>query len=193
MPIPGAQMLGDWSIGFAIAPHAGGWADIDAVALAEAYHQPFVTPGSGDRSLPLASADGVALEGRGVALSALRRRGDRLEVRIVAETDEPVTAWLTGPIDTARDVDLLGRDGAGLPVSDGRLEVRQAPWEIRTLQPWCDGRRAQPCLDVSRPRLGSVAPDPRPGRGLSMGRPSHPDRVAGRRSLRRHVSRGGHA
>lgn len=135
VPIPGAQMLGDWSIGFAIVPHAGGWDDIDAVGLAEAYHHPLLTaPGSGDRGQPLASAAGLGLEGRGVALTALRRRGKWLEVRIVAETNEPVTARLTGAFGTARDVDLLGRATADLPVSDGRLEVPLGPWEIRTLQ-----------------------------------------------------------
>lgn len=135
VPIPGAQMLRDWWFGFAIVPHAGSWEDADAVALAEAYGHPFVTaPGSAGVGRSLADAAGLQVDGRGVALTALRRRGEWLEARLVAERGTSVTAVVRGSFSEAREVDLLGRPGAPLRPDDGGLELSLGPWEIRTLQ-----------------------------------------------------------
>jgi alpha-mannosidase len=78
----------------------------------------------------------LRVEGRGVVLSALRRRGDELEVRLVAETATATTAVLSGrPIAAARNVDLLGRDGSERSAeAEGTLRVALGPWEIRTLR-----------------------------------------------------------
>ena len=41
--MPGAQMIGPWRMTFALVPHAGSWVEAGVLALAEAYHLPFVT------------------------------------------------------------------------------------------------------------------------------------------------------
>jgi len=84
-----------------------------------------------------AEAAGIRIDGRGVVLSALRRRGDELEIRVVAETREATRAVVAGPrpIRRARDVDLLGRNGVDVePEADGALVVPLRPWEIRTIR-----------------------------------------------------------
>jgi mannosylglycerate hydrolase len=108
--LPAAQCVGPWSIGFALFPHSGSWLEAGVLEQMERYQHPFLMAlGTGERP---AEAEGAGLElrGDGVMLSALRRRGETLEARIVNETPEPHTAML-----------------AGEP-----LELR--PWEIRTVQ-----------------------------------------------------------
>ena len=135
-PIPDAQMLGDWSIGFAIAPHAGSWRALDAVAWADRYAHPAMTQSGGaDRSTALGSSAGLRLDGEGVVLSAVRRRGDWLEVRLVAERPDRVRAKLHGAFREARTVDLLGRPtGTPSDATDGELTVELVGWELLTLQ-----------------------------------------------------------
>ena len=81
-------------------------------------------------------APGLEILGDGVVLSALRRRGDELEVRLVAETAAATTAVIGGrPISAARDVDLLGRAGDDLAIaSDGTVRITLRAWEIRTIR-----------------------------------------------------------
>ncbi|HYX12580.1 MAG TPA: hypothetical protein VE817_11365, partial [Candidatus Acidoferrum sp.] len=112
--VPAAQMVGPWRFSFGLLPNAGSWdapAVLDAV---EAYQLPFVTaagqagPGAADRPVPHDRA-GLSVDGHGVVLSAFRRRGDELELRLVARTPGPTVATISGlPIAAARDVDLLG-------------------------------------------------------------------------------------
>ena len=134
--IPDAQMLGDWSMGFAIAPHAGSWAEVDAVGWADQYaHRALIVAGSADRSVVLGSAQGLRLDGTGVVLSSARRRGGWLEIRLVAERPDPVTVTLQGTFREARDVDLLGRLLGPSPTpTDGMLSIEMAAWELRTFQ-----------------------------------------------------------
>jgi alpha-mannosidase len=80
------------------------------------------------------SAAGLSVEGPGVALSALRRRGDWLELRLVAEHPVPTEAVIRGPFREARTVDLLGREGVALPCSDALLRLRLGAWEIATVR-----------------------------------------------------------
>jgi alpha-mannosidase len=133
--VPAAQLPGRRTFGFALLPHAGGWAEGGTIAAAEAYRHPFAvirgtgpTGGSGD------DVPGLRLEGVGVALSALRRRDDHLELRIVNESRAPRRATVHLPLASARDADLLGRPGADLATADDRLELDLGPWEIRTVQ-----------------------------------------------------------
>ena len=77
---------------------------------------------------------GLELEGRDVVLTALHRRGDRLELRIVAMTAGATEAVIRGPFDAAWDADLLGRPMGALAVEPGLLRVALGPWEIRTIQ-----------------------------------------------------------
>ena len=152
VPVPGAQMIGPWRVGFGLLPHAGTWSADGVAAAAEAYHLPFVTaPGTapasqagGDRAGHDASPNddrgaggiGLRVDGPGVVLSALRRRGAELEARIVAQSDTATIALISGrAIQSAQDVDLLGRPGAELPIEpDGTLQIALGPWEIRTIR-----------------------------------------------------------
>ena len=139
--VPAAQMVGPWRFSFGLLPNAGSWdapAVLDAV---EAYQLPFVTaagqagPGAADRPVPHDRA-GLSVDGHGVVLSAFRRRGDELELRLVARTPGPTVATISGlPIAAARDVDLLGRPGPDRHVDpDGSLRLALGPWEIRTVR-----------------------------------------------------------
>jgi alpha-mannosidase len=140
VPVPGAQMVGPWSATFAVLPHAGSWEEAGVLEVAEAWHLPFITTAGRAVDNAGATASGITrglrIDGRGVVLSALRRLGDELELRLVAETTSPTTATISGrAITSARVVDLLGRPGVDLaPAPDGTLIVTLEPWEIRTLR-----------------------------------------------------------
>jgi mannosylglycerate hydrolase len=107
--IPAAQCRGPWSVGFALFPHAGAWHEDGVLAQLERYRHPFLTvraTGEGD----LREESGPDLRGAGVVLSSLRRRGGRLEARVVCEHVARVEA-------------VFGEEA---------LELR--PWEIRTVE-----------------------------------------------------------
>jgi alpha-mannosidase len=145
-------MLGPWRFGFAVLPHAGTWHDADVSRAAEQYQLPFVVAAGATRGAAAGAAikpedraptgrdapgpDGISLEGDGVVLLALRRRGGELELRLLARTDRPTVAVIAGrPWSGARDVDLLGRPGAQRSLgSDGTLRLELGPWEIRTVR-----------------------------------------------------------
>jgi mannosylglycerate hydrolase len=108
--LPAAQLVGPWSIGFALFPHTGSWLEAGVLEQMERYQHPFLTAlGTGERPTRPEGA-GLELRGDGVVLSALRHRGDGLEARIVNETPEPQTALLAGEPHELR------------------------PWEIRAVQ-----------------------------------------------------------
>ena len=78
---------------------------------------------------------GFEVSGDGVVLSALRRRGDWLEARLVLEGSQPIETVIRGHFSAARRVDLLGRPGEDLLIeAPGLLRLRLAPWEIATFQ-----------------------------------------------------------
>ena len=107
--IPDAQMRGPWSFSFALYEYEGDRPGPDVLEQAERYRLPFLAlPGAGEPG-ELRRADGFALEGDGVVLTALRRRGGARDVRVVNETAEPRDAVVGG----------------------ATVELR--PWEIRTL------------------------------------------------------------
>jgi mannosylglycerate hydrolase len=111
--LPAAQCLGPWGVGFALYPHTGSWHEAGVLEQMECYQHPFLTaPGTGESPAAPEQA-GLELSGDGVVLSALRRRGEDLEARIVCERPELCQAVLT-----------LGR-------SEVRADLR--PWEIRTV------------------------------------------------------------
>jgi alpha-mannosidase len=132
---PAAQCLGPWSVGLAVQPHAGPWHADGVVEQAERYqHELLAAPGNGPAPpAALPEAAGLAVEGDGVVLSALLRRGEWLELRLVCEHPEPVTATVGGGLLAAREADLLGRPGAPLPLTGGVLRLELGAWEIRTL------------------------------------------------------------
>jgi alpha-mannosidase len=111
--LPAAQCLGPWGVGFALYPHTGSWHEAGVLEQMECYQHPFVTaPGTGESPAAPEQA-GLELSGDGVVLSALRRRGEDLEPRIVCERPEHCQAVLT------------------LGGSEVRADLR--PWEIRTV------------------------------------------------------------
>jgi hypothetical protein len=81
---------------------------------AERYRLPFLAfAGAGEREA-LREREGPALGGEGVVLAALRRRGEKLEARLVNETDEPrrvlvasepveLRSWEIRTVDLAHD------------------------------------------------------------------------------------------
>jgi alpha-mannosidase len=132
--IPEAQLRGPWRIDFALYPHEGGWLEAGVLAEMERYQHPFVAaPGTGAGAV-MAPAAGLELEGNGVVLSALRRSGERLELRVACEQPRARTAVVSGGFVDAREVDLLGRPLELLPLESGSLRLELAPWQIRTVQ-----------------------------------------------------------
>jgi alpha-mannosidase len=150
IPVPAAQLLGDRSMRFALMPHDGSWASADVLTMAEAYqHAALIVRGRGPIADPVADGDpnsavgeGLTVEGHGVVLTALRRRADWLELRVVAQTATATEALIHGRFDEARDVDLLGRPLGALAMEPGTLRLALGPWEIRTvgLRPASDGQ-----------------------------------------------------
>jgi alpha-mannosidase len=136
---PTGQGRGDRRIAFALLPAPEGRPTEATLAALERYRNPFLLAvGEADAGLALGSAEGLAVEGDGVVLSSLRRRGASLEVRLVNELDCEVAATIHGPFQTVRAGDLLGRPLADAHPVAGRAEVVLGPWEITTL---CLGSR----------------------------------------------------
>ncbi|HET7677458.1 MAG TPA: hypothetical protein VFK38_06360, partial [Candidatus Limnocylindrales bacterium] len=149
-PIPDAQCLRPWQVRFALLPYAGEWPTAGIQVAAEAYRAPFLAAPGGDglgtllRGAPDAprtetppSGEGLRLDGDGATvLSALRRRGDWLEVRLMrlSATGGRVRVVLPRGVAEARGADLLGREGEPLFVRDGILELALGPWEIATVR-----------------------------------------------------------
>jgi mannosylglycerate hydrolase len=152
IPIPGAQRLGPWSVGMGVYPLAGSWVEAGVLTQMEQYQHPFlVAPGTGTTAS--GPPTGLAIEGEGVLLSSLRRRDDWLEMRLVNQHPQPVTARVRGAFERAREVDLLGRPSQALAVEDGKLELMLSPWEIRTVQ-LTHQRSAPPPSPPERPDGG---------------------------------------
>jgi alpha-mannosidase len=145
VPVPGAQLIGERSMRFALMPHAGSWATASVVPNAERYqHGVLVVRGTAPLGHQVASGaphaeaaaptdEGLAIAGDGIVLTALRRRGEWLELRVVAETASPTEAVIQGMFDEARDADLLGRPMGALTCEPGVLRLSLRPWEIRTI------------------------------------------------------------
>jgi len=135
---PTAQCLGPAEVSLAVMPHDGSWLDADLVAAAERYRHPVVhRPGSGDVDVRPSQVEGLSIQGPGVAMTSLRRRGEWLEVRLVAESPLATTAVVgttDAPVTAARRCDLLGHDGDTLPLEDGVLTLPLRPWQIVTVQ-----------------------------------------------------------
>jgi alpha-mannosidase len=132
--VPGAQLSGWRSSRFALYPHQGSWLEADVLGAAERYHHPFVTVAGHAAGAADAEAKGLFIDGRGIVLSSLRRRGGWLELRLVAEHPEPTEAIVRGAFDASREADLFGRAGAELRLeAEGILRLPFGPWEIRTV------------------------------------------------------------
>jgi alpha-mannosidase len=131
---PTGQAQGRRRVAFAILPHATGRPDAAVLEAAERYRQPLLMAlGRGPRGIALRGAAGLAVEGEGVVLTALRRRAGALELRLVNESPEPTRALVRGAFTSVMDVDLLGRAQDGGQPCAGFAERDLGPWEIVTL------------------------------------------------------------
>ncbi len=134
IPTPGAQCLGATTTRIAVMPHAGSWPEAGVLDAAERFrHDLHAVPGRAKHGLGLTQASGLTISGEGVVLSSLRRRDDWLELRLVAQHDEPTVAVVEG-VRESRRADLLGRPGEEFPLSGSKLELPMRPWEIATVQ-----------------------------------------------------------
>jgi alpha-mannosidase len=139
--IPNAQMRGNWRMAFALYPHDGAWIDADVAMAAERYRHPFLTwpggNGADDAWPPAAAGDvGLQLDGGGIALTSLRRRGPEwLEARVVNLAADRRSASIGPRLLEAREADLRGTPGSELKLrADGSLALDLGPAEIRTVQ-----------------------------------------------------------
>ncbi|SFJ38532.1 alpha-mannosidase [Streptosporangium canum] len=145
LPTPAAQCPGPVTTRLAVLPHTGTWHQAGLPRLAEEYrHALLAVPGSGraPAASPAAGGPGrspehagasLAVEGTGVVLTALRERGDVLEIRVVAEHPSVTEAVVRGPFDAARRADVLGVAGERLEVTGGVVRLPLRPFEIATL------------------------------------------------------------
>ncbi|KRT64120.1 MAG: alpha-mannosidase-like protein, alpha-mannosidase [Chloroflexi bacterium CSP1-4] len=132
---PTGQAQGLRRLAFAILPHAATTPGARVLEAAERYRQPFLTTiGSGPRQLALTEATGLAVEGEGVVMTSLRRRGDALELRLVNESGEGKRAVIRGSFTSTATVDLLGRPQGDERTCSGVVERLLGPWEIATIQ-----------------------------------------------------------
>ncbi|WP_157250123.1 glycoside hydrolase family 38 C-terminal domain-containing protein [Nonomuraea typhae] len=132
IPTPAAQSRGLRSVSLALMPYTGDWSAVPPAA--ETFrHDLLAVPGTGDGELP-EPGTGLSVSGPGVVMTSLRRRDDWKELRVVSYANEPATAAIEGSFAEARRADLRGRPGDPLAVTDGRLDLPLAPWEIATIQ-----------------------------------------------------------
>ncbi|MEV1332626.1 hypothetical protein AB0J20_23975 [Micromonospora costi] len=139
LPTPQAQCRGQRSAEVAVLPFRGDWHTGGVVEATETYrHEPLAFAGAAGPADALPQPiTGLAVTGAGVALTSVRDRDGRTEVRIVAETPAATTAVVGAgrPVRAARRADLLGRPGEPLAVdADGRLRLPLRAWEIATVQ-----------------------------------------------------------
>jgi mannosylglycerate hydrolase len=135
-PTPGAQCLGPVVTDLAVLPHPGAWHSDGVLTHMECFrHDLLAAAGSGGPG-PIRGLEGggLSIDGEGVVLSSLRRRGDWLELRLACQHPGPVAATIAGGVVAARAADLLGRPGPDLPVAGGGLRLELGAWEIRTVQ-----------------------------------------------------------
>ncbi|MFG1951571.1 hypothetical protein [Micromonospora sp. NPDC048830] len=137
LPTPLAQCRGARSVELAVLPFRGDWHCAGVLAAAEAYrHEPLTFPGAAAPSAALPVA-GLTVTGEGVALTSVRDRDGRIELRVVAQTPTATSAVIGAGrgVRAACRADLLGRPGEALPVDgDGLVRLALRPWEIATVQ-----------------------------------------------------------
>lgn len=135
IPIPAAQELGTHRTArFAILPARGGWDRAGAVRLAEMFRaDPLVRRGAGPAEItPPPDRCGLSVDGHNVSVSSMRRVAGGIEVRMVAMTDEPVSAVVTGRFSVVATLNLLGNELNSTSATD-RAVLQLQPWEIRTI------------------------------------------------------------
>jgi mannosylglycerate hydrolase len=129
-PLEGPQLQGPHAVDYALLPHRGDWRDADVHGAAEAFLLPLerVRAGGVRRSAP---ARGQALRVEGAEVSAVRREGGRLVVRVHNASPAPSTVHIARDGDDATGdvIDLRGRTLASFA---GSLAL--GPWQIASLR-----------------------------------------------------------
>ncbi|WP_207400560.1 alpha-mannosidase [Actinomadura roseirufa] len=140
-PVPGAQCRGERTVDLAVLPYDGDRPGLEVLRAAEAFRHDLLTAaGQGPVDTPAPPGlHGLEITGPGVVMTALRPRDDgRVEVRVTAQGDAPVTAVLRGPFTGAVRTGLGDRLGGGpgtpLAVRSGTLTLPLRPWEIATVR-----------------------------------------------------------
>ncbi|MCM0677827.1 hypothetical protein NCC78_24575, partial [Micromonospora phytophila] len=139
LPTPQAQCRGERTVELAVLPFRGEWHAAGVAEAAEAYrHELLAFSGTGQPSVALPGpATGLTVAGAGVALTSVRDRHGRVEVRVVAEapTDTSAVIGAGRGVRGAWRADLMGRPGDRLTVdADGLVRLPLRAWEIATVQ-----------------------------------------------------------
>lgn len=140
LPTPLGQSLGPVRTRLAVLPHDGDWAAARLPELAETFRlDPVIRIGSAAAAAPLIDAvAGLSISGVGVTLSAvLVGPDDSIEVRVFAQTADPVTATIDCSVRTVTSavlVDLHGGELESVPVADGIARIALRPWQIATVR-----------------------------------------------------------
>jgi alpha-mannosidase len=130
---PTGQGIGPRSVSFAVLPHRGA-PGAAALRALERYRCPFgIERGTGPADARPARGRGLAIEGDGIVMTALRRVAGVLELRIVNETPEERQAVVRGGFAKAWSAGLAGGRGAERACEGGTLTLDLGPWEIATL------------------------------------------------------------
>ncbi len=131
---PTGQGIGARAASFAVMPHSGA-PDPAVLRALERYRSAFlVAPGVGIDDPMLVDKRELSIEGDGIVMSALRRLGETLELRLVNETAVAREAIVRGSFEQARSADLLGNPGVDLALINGALRLQLGPWQITTVQ-----------------------------------------------------------
>jgi mannosylglycerate hydrolase len=131
---PQAQMIGITSVTFAIQPHARDWAAANLIGSGEHYRHPLHAARGGAPPGGSLEKSEAGLEVQGAVLTSLRRLHGALEVRLVAQSAEPVIASVQGSFSQARRIDVLGHPSGELDGANGNVTLNLRPWEIATLR-----------------------------------------------------------
>jgi mannosylglycerate hydrolase len=140
LPTPLGQSLGPLRTRLAVLPHDGDWAAARLPELAETFRlDAVVRIGLAAAAAPLVdAAAGLSISGVGVTLSAVvAGLGDSIDVRVVAQTADPVVATIDCPARTVTSavlVDLHGAELETVPVADGVARIALRPWQIATVR-----------------------------------------------------------
>ncbi|MGC5020729.1 hypothetical protein [Micromonospora sp. DT47] len=139
LPTPLAQCRGERTVELAVLPFRAEWHAAGVAEAAEAYRHELLTfPGTGQPSVALPGpATGLTVAGPGVALTSVRDRHGRVEVRVVAEAPTGTSAVIGAGrgVRGAWRADLMGRPGDRLTVdADGLVRLPLRAWEIATVQ-----------------------------------------------------------
>ena len=124
---------------YALFPHAGDLRTAGVVAEAEAFNLPLnvIAVESGPGSMPARSSI-VGVDRPNVTVEAVKMadREDAVVVRLceVWGTRGPVRVTFDRPVQSAARTDVLEREVAALPVTDGYIDLDLRPFELVTLK-----------------------------------------------------------